>query len=249
MKKLLIILMLSLSFFSSAQDTTIVKTDTVDNNFEFYSGVIFASRNYARGVNFGSGPSLQPYAGITHKGFTLDLFAEISSNGVYNYGTTHDFSLSYENSGFKIGVHDYYFFSKHGNHNYFFQTASDTMNGHYYEAQVSYESDKFSILAGHNFYNTNLKVEGDYWSGVYLEGVYNINNEFSVVLAGLTGPSIVNFYDAAGFTTLGLDWSRDMNIGNFPTVLDVKFHVNPNYNNISPGVQRAPMNFFASLIF
>jgi len=224
-------------------------TDTVKEGIEFYAGGIIASRNYARGVNFGAGPSIQPYAGFTYKGLIVDFFAEIGGNGVYNYGTTHDFSISYENRGFKIGIHDYYFFSKYGNHNYFFQTSSDTMNGHYYEAQVSYTNDKFSVLAAHNFYNTNLKVTGDYWAGVYLEGIYKVNKDFSVILAGLTGPSIVNFYDAAGFTTVGIQWSREIKTEALPLLLDVKFHVNPNYRNISPGVQQAPMNIFASITF
>lgn len=47
---------------------------------------------------------------------------------------------------------------------------------------------------------SNFEVIGDYWKGVYLEGEYNINENLSLIISGLTGPSIVNFYDAAGFT-------------------------------------------------
>jgi len=251
MKKLIYLFaIVMVSLAANAQyDSTVVEIDTTASGVETYAGVIIASRNYARGVNFGSGLSIQPYAGVTYKNFTLDFFGAISGNGVYDYGTTTDFSLSYENKGFKVGVHDYYFISKYGNHNYFFETASDTMNGHYYELQAGYTHDKFSFLTAYNFYNTNLEVTGNYWKGVYLEGKYNINENFSVIVAGLTGPSIVNFYDAAGFTTIGLDWTRDIEIGNLPATIDAKVHINPNYKNISPGVQQAPMNFFVSLAF
>jgi hypothetical protein len=251
MKKL--ILLLSVTLLSSISfgqnDTTTVVTDTT-SSFEFYAGAVIASRNYARGVNFGSGPSLQPYAGVVYKNFTLDFFGAISGNGAYDYGTTTDFSLSYENKGFKVGVHDYYFISKFGNNNYFFETGSDMMNGHYYELQALYSNDNFSLLAAHNFYNTNLKVDNVTAGTVYLEGKYNVNEKLSIVIAGVTGPSIVNFYDAAGFTTIGLNWNREISLGNdLPATLDAKVHVNPNYKNISPGVQQAPMNFFVSLTF
>ena len=229
--------------------TTVQAKDTTETKVEFYAGAIVASRNYARGVNFGAGPSLQPYAGITYKGLTLDFFGALSGNGVYDYGTTMDFSLSYETNGFKVGLHDYYFFSKYGNHNYFLETGSDTMNGHYYEFQAGYTHEKFHVLAGYNFWNTNLRIEDEYWTGVYLEAGYNVTEEFSIVAGGVTGPSILNFYDAAGITTIGLDWAREMEIGKLPATLDVKFHVNPNYKNIAPGVQQAPMNLFVSLTF
>jgi hypothetical protein len=230
-------------------DTIAVQADTTTSEFETYAGVVVASRNYARGVNFGAGPSIQPYAGITYKGLTLDFFGALSGNGAYDYGTTMDFSLSYETNGFKVGLHDYYFFSKYGNHNYFLENGSDTMNGHYYEVQAMYASNKFHVLAGYNFWNTNLKIEDDYWTGVYLEAGFNVTEEFSLVAGGVTGPSILNFYDAAGITTIGVDWSREMEIADLPAILDVKFHVNPNYKNIAPGVQQAPMNLFVSLTF
>ena len=249
MRKLFVILLSLLSTASFAQ-TDSSSVDTTKSNFDFYTGCTLASRNYARGVNFGEGPSIQPVAGIAYKNLTLEFFAAISANGVYNYGTTHDFSLSYSAKGFKVGLHDYYFFNKNGNHNYFFETGSDTMNGHYYEVQASYKNDKFSILSGYNFYNTNLKVDGDYWKGGYLEGTYNISDNFSIIVAGLTGPSIVNFYEAAGITTIGLNWSRKIEISKkLSAIIDAKFHVNPNYKNISPGVQKTPMNFFVSLTF
>lgn len=250
MKKLILLLSITLTSLASfgQADTTALEADS--SNFEAYAGGIIASRNYARGVNFGGGPSIQPYAGMTWKGITLEFFAAIGGNGDYDYGTTHDFSLSYENSGFKVGVHDYYFYSKYGNNNYFFETASDTMNGHYYEVQASYEHSRFSILAGYNFYNTNLRVEGDYYTGVYLEGSVALTDNLSFTIGGITGPSYLNFYDAAGFTTIGLDWTRDIEISDkLTTTLDAKFHVNPNYKNISAGVQQAPMNFFVSLSF
>jgi len=244
---ILLIFLTSNSF--SQLDTISTEIDTSKIKFETYLGVILATRNYARGVNFGAGPSIQPYAGVNFKSFNFDFFGAISENGFYDYGTTMDFSLSYETNNFKIGLHDYYFFSKHGNHNYFFETASDTMNGHYYELQFSYEHDRFSILVGHNFYNTNLRVEGDYWRGFYLEAGLNVTEELSLIVSGLTGPSYLNFYDAGGFTTIGLDWNREMEVRDLPIKLDVKLHINPNYKNIIPLVQQNPVNIFTSLTF
>lgn len=135
-------------------------------------------------------------------------------------------------------------------HNYFFETSDPFRDGHYYEVQIGYTHEKFAILAAHNFYNTNLEVTDDLMETVYLEAMFNINENFSVILGGVTGPSIVNFYDKEGVTTVGLEWNRDIKINeDLMTLLDVKFHVNPNYKNISPGVQRVPMNLFVSLTF
>lgn len=251
MKKLICLFALLATMIPTFAQTNSAPVDTTKTSFETYAGAIVASRNYARGVNFGSGVSLQPYAGITYGGLTLDLFAALSANGDYNYGTTHDFSLSYEYKGFKIGIHDYYFFNKvDSTHNYFLETSSPFMDGHYYEAQIGYTHDKFALLAAHNFYNSNLEVTDELMETVYLEAKYNLDEHFSIIVGGVTGPSIVNFYDKEGITTAGIDWNREIKISDeLITILDVKFHINPNYENISPGVQKAPMNLFVSFTF
>jgi len=242
--------MLATSLITFAQ-TDSINVDTTKASFETYAGAIIASRNYARGVNFGSGVSLQPYAGISYSNLTLELFAALSANGNYNYGTTTDFSLSYEYKRFKIGIHDYYFFNKiDSTHNYFFETSDPFRDGHYYEVQIGYSNDKFAVLAAHNFYNTNLEVTDKLMKTVYLEAKYKLSKRFAIIIGGVTGPSIVNFYDKEGITTAGLEWNRELKINNeITTILDVKFHINPNYENISPGVQKAPMNFFVSFTF
>jgi len=261
MKRFLVLIILSLfslSLYSQANLTTEKKSDTtvVDSvkqkpKLIAYAGAIAASRNYARGVNFGVGPSFQPYAGLSIAGVTFEIFGALSFNGKYNYGTTHDISLSYEYKGFKIGVHDYFFFNKADTtHNYFFETGDPSMDGHYYEVQASYEHKWFSVLAGYNFHNTNLKIEDKYWTGVYLEVKGNIIYGLSAIVGAITGPSYLNFYDKAGIAIVGIEWNRKINLGKkFFTILDVKFHVNPNYKNISAGVQRAPVNIFASFTF
>jgi len=251
MKKIIYLFAILATSLTTFAQTDSVAVDTTKTSFETYAGAIVASRNYARGVNFGSGVSLQPYAGVAYSGLTLELFAALSANGNYNYGTTTDFSLSYEHKGFKIGVHDYYFFNKvDSTHNYFFETSDPFRDGHYFEAQVGYSNDKFAVLAAHNFHNTNLEVTDDLMETVYLEAKYNLNESFAIIVGGVTGPSIVNFYDKEGITTAGLEWNREIKINEvLTTLLDVKFHVNPNYENISPGVQKAPMNLFVSLTF
>jgi hypothetical protein len=263
----------------SQEDSTSVK-DTLKSNFEFYSEVTLASSNYSRGINFGYGPSIQPFAGISYKSFALEFFGTITANGPYNLGNGHDISISYSKGGFTFGIHDYYFFKYNDTAetgNYFHNNYGDPMRlGHFFEAQAKYKNDKFEALIGYNFYNASLAARIDTkenlislygedakseFSGVYIEAKYKVSEYFSFILAGLTGPSELNFYledkdfnqYKGGITTVGLNWERSLEIKDLPVKLDIKFHWNPSYryilNTPTLTVQRSPVILFASITF
>lgn len=277
MKYIYTIILFFNCFLADAQeDSTTI--DSTSKKFEVYSELTVASSNYARGINFGFGPSIQPFAGIAYKKFALEFFGAITSNGAYNLGTGHDISLSYKNKSFTFGVHDYYFV-KYSNtvetEDYFFRNYGDLNRlSHFYEFQTKYENDLFYILAGYNFYNASLVARIDTketlknfygnnargeFSAVYLEGVIKVNSEFAIMIAGLTGPSELNFYledknynqYKGGFTSIGFDWGRSLNIKSVSAKLKTKFYVNPSYryilNTPSLNVQRCPFIIFVSL--
>lgn len=139
-----------------------------------------------------------------------------------------------------------------------------------------YKDDKFEALIGYNFYNASLAARIDSkeelksfygenarseFSGVYIEGKYNISEEFSIIAAGLTGPSELNFYVEdkdfnqykGGITTVGLNWKKFTKIENIPVKIEVKFHWNLSYryilNTPTINVQRASLILFASTTF
>lgn len=107
-------------------------------------------------------------------------------------------------------------------------------------------------MAAYNFYNTTCDI---YESTVYAEIEYKLKNNFSAIVGFTSGASAINFYsdkynDGVGFTCIGLNWVRTLEISSsLSTDLKVQFHVNPNYKNISPDLQRTPANLLVSLTF
>jgi hypothetical protein len=169
--------------------------------------------------------------------------------------------FTYKIKNLTLGVHDFFYFNKVDSINDFlFETGKTYLkdsslhyrDGHYYEIQIKYNAKKLSILAAYNFYNTTSDI---YKNTIYFESEYKFNNNFSTTVGFTTGASALNFYtdqynSGIGFTCIGVNWMKTLKItDSFSTDMKIIFHINPNYKNIQPGLQKTPVNMGVSLSF
>lgn len=253
MKKIFILALVCLMGTSVfASDST--RVDSTKMKIKLNTSLTFMSRNYSRGINYGDGVSIQPTIEASYKGFTLGMFGALSDNKKYNYGSTFDTYITYSIDEITLGVHDFFYANKIDSLNDFlFKTGKNSgLDGHYLEAQLKFNSEQMNILFAYNFYNTTCDIN---YQTVYMEGECKFKNGFSCIFGFTSGPSNLNFYtdkynEGIGFTCVGVNWLKKIQVSElFSTDLKVQAHVNPNYRNITSGLQSTPYNMIVSLTF
>ncbi|MDH6309739.1 hypothetical protein M2451_002077 [Dysgonomonas sp. PFB1-18] len=162
-----------------------------------------------------AGASVQPGISASISGFTLGAWGstDISSSGAKEV----DFYASYENSGFKAMVTDYWWDGE-GTYRYF-SSPNEGYNGHYLEATLGYtlpESFPLSIT-----WNTfvlgkgNKKADGDNSYSTYVELAYpfSVKGVDMGIAAGFT-PWESAVYGSTGFnfTSVTLHASKSIKI-------------------------------------
>jgi hypothetical protein len=92
-------------------------------------------------------------------------------------------------------------------------------------------------------------------NGLYLEATFNVTDEFTIFVGGITGPSALNFHDKAGITNAGFTYTKEVDItDSFTLPIEAKVAFNPNFENISPtglprvGYGSSRVNFAITLI-
>jgi hypothetical protein len=134
------------------------------------AGADIVSKYVWRGVNQGTGVSLQPALGIAYKGFSLGAWGSVSSNPVpYEL----DFSFGYSIRGFSAGITDYYWNGSEGS---FFDYHADN---HLFEGNLAYTfGEKFPLTLSWNtfFAGTMDKDEkGKQQFSTYIEAAYDFS--------------------------------------------------------------------------
>ena len=243
MKKLITMMLLCTSLMAQAtvSDSTTTAADTVAVDTIGPKGGkvnldIFLYSRYAwRGVQFGTGPSVQAQISYTKGGFIAACYvAKSTYGGSTGYPNTSNIMVGYQHKGISLFVDDYYFYDEDNIDRYF--DWSDTTL-HYTEVRMKYDHARFYGMGGYNVY-AGKGVN----KGLYIEGGYKIPEQGLTFFAGyLFDRSDLNFSTTAGLTNIGVTKQKELRINDkFALPLFGTLMVNPSYKNVvdTPGVGR-----------
>ncbi len=184
-----------------------------ESDFEGTVETEVVSQYIWRGQDLGSG-ALQPTLGVSWKGLSLSAWGSV---GFIDKDDTKelDFTLSYENSGFNVGVTDYWFTDGPAPSGKYFKYSPHSTN-HVFEGNVGYSFDFLSIQWYTNFAgNDGMNKHGKRAYSSYFE----LSAPFKFVKCDWTAtvgavPYATDFYGTNGFaiTNVGLKASKDFNI-------------------------------------
>lgn len=136
MKKfyLLLTVLLGLSNSLFANDSTKVASP-------FSASLELTTKYMWRGIEYGTAPTVFPMIGYGYKGFNAFAMGAYAVNGSHQ---EVDLGVSYSNSGFTVGVSDYYYPSAVGEKDGYFK-LSNRSTGHWVEAYATWSGDKFPL--------------------------------------------------------------------------------------------------------
>lgn len=175
--------------------------------------VDFVSQYIWRGQDLGN-VSVQPTLGIGWKGLSLSAWGSVGLASV-NDTKEFDLTLGYENSGFNIGITDYWFNAGLDAHNRYFMYKTHSTN-HVFEANLGYDFgflnlQWFTNFAGNDGANKNGKRA--------YSSYFEVSAPFSFVKCDWTAtvgavPYATDFYGASGFaiTNISLQASKSFDI-------------------------------------
>lgn len=196
-------------------------------------GVDLVNQYIWRGQDLGN-VSLQPTLGIEWKGLSLSAWGSV---GISNFADDKelDFTLAYTNSGFNVGITDYWF----SNGSYFQYKAGKTT--HIWEANVGYDFGFLSIQWFTNFAgNDGLNSNGNraYSSYFELTAPFRLGGLDWAATFGAV-PYSTTSYNANGFcvTNISLRATKDF-------VIKEKHHL-----PIFAGITANPRNEKVYLLF
>ena len=156
------IISLALMAFALLPTSALAQED--DNDFKAHVQADFISHYMWRGTDMG-GISIQPELGISWRGFSLGVFgnAGFDKDDIKEL----DITLGYENSGFNIGITDYWASGTDPEDRYFFYKDKET--AHQWEANIGYTCKYGSIQAYTMFAGNDYKANGDRAYSTYVE--------------------------------------------------------------------------------
>ncbi len=169
------------------------------------------SQYYWRGQDLGA-ISLQPTLGIGYKGFSLTAWGSV---GISEPKDTKEFdlTLAYENSGFHVGITDYWFNSP--NTRYFVYDAHKT--SHLFEANVGYDFGPVALNWYTNFAgNDGLNKDGKRAYSSYVEATapFKLGGCDWEAAIGAVPYATTSYGDANGFavTNVSLKATKELKV-------------------------------------
>lgn len=160
-----------------------------------------------------AGFSVQPSVSVSLSGFTLGAWASTDLNDK-GYKEV-DFSASYENSGFKIGLTDYWW---DGEEAYRYYSTPNGL-GHMLEANLAYTlPESFPLSVSWNTFfigKGNKNVEGDNTFSTYVELAYPFSIkgvDFGISAGFVPWESAIYSVDKFKVTSLQLSASKSIKI-------------------------------------
>jgi hypothetical protein len=222
MKKLFLLLLLTISQVSFAQDSTSCSsncsTSSTNTSFSIFS------RNIWRGINWGnSSPVVQANLSYSYKNFEIGTFGTMTLTGTKDgWGNWIENYITYKKDKFSITVDDYYFFGQDSLTNYLSYSKT---SGHLIEVRPKLSFEKVTITLSNCVY--------PFEKALYTEIEWFFRKDLSLMVSGITGKSTLNFNDRGGINTIGVSGYRDIIIKD--TKLSVKSSIifNPLYKSIS----------------
>lgn len=254
MRKLMTIALLCSALMSQAivPDSTTIAIDTsATDKVGLKAGkvnldVFLFSRYAWRGVQFGSGPSVQAQLSYTKGGFIAACYVAKSINGGNTgYPNTSNIMLGYQYKGVSLFVDDYYFYDEDNLDRYF--DWSDTTL-HYTELRLKYDHARFYGMGGYNVYAAKGANKA-----LYIEAGYKVPDHGLTFFAGyLFDTSDLNFSTTAGLTNIGVTKLKELRVNDkFALPVFGTLMVNPNYKNVvdTPGVGRNALTLVVGTFF
>ena len=184
-------------------------------NLESTVSASFVNQYIWRGLDLGN-VALQPTFGIAYKGVSLTAWGSV---GLANASDTKEFdlTLAYSNSGFNVGITDYWFNIGLDPMNRYFKYDAHGTN-HIFEANAGYDFNIVNLQAYVNFTgNDGLNKSGNRAYSTYLELSAPFKLAFCDGLATLGAvPMATSFYGTSGFsvTNISLKATKDIKITN-----------------------------------
>jgi hypothetical protein len=242
MRKLLIPVLVLLSFVAVAQDS--LKQHLILTSVSLYS------KNFWRGNIYGNNaPAISGTLAMRLKNnFELGATGTSPTSGNRDgYGIWMELYASHTMGRFTVTVNDYYFFNAQDSLNDYFNWKR-TNTQHIIEGRLKYNSGRFNTTASYVLYTANTAV-----NSLYLEAEYFlVPNLISMSAGAVFGPSSLNFYDKGGVTHFGFTGYRDIQISKELSLpLKISIMTSPNYKNASkyPAFTQNPINLIVGISF
>jgi hypothetical protein len=145
------------------------------------------------------GFSIQPMGQVSWKGLSLELEgnAGLESKDAHEINLT----LGYQNSGFNVGVTDYWLTGVDPEDRYFYYNEKNT--GHQFEGNVGYTCKYFSLQGYTIFWGNDFKKDGDraYSTFIELSVPFKLGGIDWMVRAGVTPMESAGTYEIKTVTS------------------------------------------------
>lgn len=225
-----------------AADTSAV--DSVRGSVDL--DVFLFSRYAWRGVQFGTGPTVQAQLSYTNGGFMAAAYvAKSTYGGSEGYPNTSNIMIGYQHKSLSLFVDDYFFYDE-DNLDRYTDWSDSTL--HYIEARLRYDQARYYCMVAHNVY----AAEGANVAP-YVEAGYMIpDNDLTFFAGYVFDRSDLNFATSAGVTNIGVTKKKDLRLSDkFSLPLTGTLMVNPSYKNVvdAPGVGRNFLTLVVGISF
>lgn len=207
-----------------------------------------------RGQDLG-GAAVQPYAGVTYKGFSLGAWASVALDKSAKYTSELDFTLGYSSGNFSAAITDYYCLSGTKSTLYYFEglndgtgygtdiatSGPDFSNFKYFKYGSHSTSHVFEATLAYNFgplalaWNTNF-AGADYYKDELTKRAYSTYVEATAPFKigsvdfkaelGLT-PWEGAYASDLSVVNIGLTGTKNIKIADFTLPVYTKVGVNP----------------------
>ena len=197
----------------------------------------FVSRYIWRGLDFGSGPSIQPTFEYAHKcGLTVGYWGAVNTTGTYN---ETDFYLKYKIKGFSIIATDYFFPVSNiptlSSQRFF--NFDNATTGHVVEGSLQWDGPAnfpLTVLWGTFVYGNDRNADGKSNYSSYGEISYAFNCKAGQVspVVGFT-PQKGLYGNGAGIVNIGISGKKDVKITDkYSLPIKASIITNPQASNI-----------------
>ncbi|MHC1779883.1 MAG: hypothetical protein AB9922_06555 [Bacteroidales bacterium] len=216
-------LLLSVFLFSG---TFLYAQEESVSSVEFSAGGEVVSSYLWRGQNYNHNPSVQPWAELSWKGFTLGCWSAFRIKGEGDDEV--NFYIS-KNVGFlTLSIQDYWSYSKTSPSKYFDYTPETTSHMFEGSALLSVgEKNNFNLLISYLFYGSDAS------KSIYTEAEY-VRGWKSNEIRAFAGYQLKGEYYAEknGFVNLGCTYRRELNLkSKIIPYCSLSFIFNPSINS------------------
>lgn len=201
----------------------------------FLASLELTTKYMWRGIEYGTAPTVFPMIGYGYKGFNAFAMGAYAVNGSHQ---EVDLGVSYSNSGFTIGVSDYYYPSAVGEKDGYFK-LSNRSTGHWVEAYATWSGDKFPLWVTLSTYvfGADKNEDGKQMYSSYAEVGYTYSFNDNNSLALCVGANLnKGFYTdcQSGFNVVNINakYSTAFKFGSFRLPVSASYILNP-YKNKS----------------